>query len=35
MEMGMLIKAFQDYLRDSGIRHQTEVSFNPEQNGIA
>jgi hypothetical protein len=34
MEMSML-KTFQDYLRGIGIKHQTIVSFTPEQNGVA
>jgi hypothetical protein len=35
MKMSTLIKASQDYLRDSGIRHQITVSITPEKNEVA
>ena len=28
-------KAFQDYLKEHGIQHQTTAPYNPEQNGTA
>lgn len=28
-------KSFEQYLRDNGIKHQTIIPYNPQQNGVA